>query len=167
MVHIKSPLPTPTDRPTRRAGQRWQAAATIPRALAYMSLVGLAVLFLWLTLKIDLVIFAGVLFGICLRRAAEALSRLVRLPIGWSLLAVVLLILAFFAGMGWFFAQSVASQINQLAQQLPAAAEKVANIIVQSGPGKMLMQHINTGNLETSPSNLVQGFSGLRAISSR
>jgi len=66
------------------------------------------------------------LCGVCLRRAAEALSRLVRLPIGWSLLAVVLLIVAFLAGMGWFFAQSIASQFNQLAQQLPAAAAKVA-----------------------------------------
>ena len=69
---------------------------TIPRALAYLALVGLAVLFLWLTLRVDLVIFGGVLFAISLRRAAEALSRWTRLPVGWSLLAVVLLIIAFF-----------------------------------------------------------------------
>ena len=60
---------------------------TIPRALAYLALVGLAVLFLWLTLRVDLVIFGGVLFAISLRRAAEALSRWTRLPVGWSLLA--------------------------------------------------------------------------------
>ena len=68
----------------------------MPRALAYLALVGLAVLFLWLTLRVDLVIFGGVLFAISLRRAAEALSRWTRLPVGWSLLAVVLLIIAFF-----------------------------------------------------------------------
>jgi hypothetical protein len=62
--------------------QRLQTAVTIPRALAYLALAGLAVLFLWLTLRVDLVIFGGVLFAISLRRAAEALSRLTRLPVG-------------------------------------------------------------------------------------
>ena len=61
-----------------------------------MTLVGLAVLFLWLTIRVDLVIFAGVLFGICLRRTAAAVRRLTRLPIGWSLVVVALLVLAFF-----------------------------------------------------------------------
>lgn len=53
------------------APQRSQAAVTIPRALAYMTLVGLNVLFLWLTLRVDLVIFAGVLLAVCLRQAAN------------------------------------------------------------------------------------------------
>jgi hypothetical protein len=89
---------------TFRVGlQRLQAGVTIPRALAYLALVGLAVLFLWLTLRVDLVIFGGVLFAISLRRAAEALSRLIKLPVGWSLLVVVLLILSFFSAIGWFF----------------------------------------------------------------
>lgn len=162
-IRARSPLSVPIARPLRRQVQRWQAAVTIPRALAYMTLVGLAVLFLWLTLRVDLVIFAGVLFGICLRRAAEALSRLVRLPVGWSLLAVVLLILAFFAGTGWFFAQGIAGQIDQLAQQLPAAAEKVASMVSHSGPGKTLMQHLDTSNLQTSPTGLLQSFFGVAA----
>jgi hypothetical protein len=64
--------------PPTFAGQRAQVATTvtIPRALAGLALAGLAVLFIWLTLRVDLVIFGGVLFGISLRRAAEALSRL-------------------------------------------------------------------------------------------
>jgi predicted PurR-regulated permease PerM len=159
-MRANSPLSVPIARPLRHQVQGRQAAATIQRALAYLALVGLAVLFLWLTLRVDLLIFTGVLFSVCLRRAAEALSRLTGLPVGWSLLAVVLAILVFFAGMGWFFAQGIASQIDQLAQQLPAAAIKVANMIRQSGPGKTLMQHLNTGNLQTSPTNLVQSFFG-------
>jgi hypothetical protein len=66
--------------------QRLGAAATIPRALGYMTFIGLTVLFVWLTLRVDLIIFAGVLFAISLRRAAEALARLIGLPVGWSLL---------------------------------------------------------------------------------
>ncbi len=118
-----------------------------------MTLVGLTVLFLWLTLQVDLVIFAGVLFAISLRRAAKALSRQTRLPVGWALFAVVLLIMIFFAGIGWFFSQSIASQIDQLSEQLPAAAEKVGNIISQSDLGKALIRHLDTGNLQTSPAS--------------
>jgi predicted PurR-regulated permease PerM len=141
--------------------QRLGAAATIPRALGYMTFIGLAVLFVWLTLRVDLIIFTGVLFAISLRRAAEALAELIGLSVGWSLLTVVLLILAFCAAIGWFFAQGIAGQITQLSQQLPAAANKVASMIRDSEVGKMLMQHLNTENLQTSPTSVVQGFYGV------
>jgi predicted PurR-regulated permease PerM len=134
---------------------------TIPRALAYMILVGLGVLFLCLTLQVDLVIFAGMLLGICLRRAADWVSGVSRLPVGWALLVVVLLVLALLAGSGWFFSRALASQINQLSQQLPAAAEKVWRMIGQSDFGQTLTQHLNTGNLQTSPTSMVTGFFGV------
>lgn len=134
---------------------------TVPRALALMTLVGLTVLFLWLTLQVDLVIFAGVLLSICLRRAADWLSSVVRLPAGWALLIIILLILAFFSGFGWLFSQSIAGQINQLSQQLPAAAQKVGNMISQSSLGKTLMQHVNTENIQTSPIKIFQSFFGV------
>jgi predicted PurR-regulated permease PerM len=162
-TRAKPRLSAPIARPLRHQVQRWQAAVTIPRALAYMTLIGLAVLFLWLTIQVDLVIFGGVLFGICLRRVAEALSRLTGLRVGWSLLVAVLLILVFFAGIGWFFSQSIASQIDQLSQRLPAAAEKVGNMISQSSIGKAVMQHLNTDNLQTSPTTMLQSFFGVAA----
>jgi len=96
VARAKPPVVAPAGRQVSQGVPSWQAAVTIPRALAYMTLVGLAVLFLWLTIRVDLVIFAGVLFGICLHRTAEALRRLSRLSIGWSLFVVVLLVFAFF-----------------------------------------------------------------------
>ena len=148
-------------RPFRVNMQRLQAGVTIPRALAYLAVVALAVLFLWLTLRVDLVIFGGVLFAISLRRAAEALSRLTKLPVGWSLLAVVLLIIAFFSGIGWFFSQAIAGQITELSQQLPAAATKVGNMISQSAIGKILNQHVDTASVQASPTTLLQSFFGV------
>lgn len=140
------------------APQRSQAAVTIPRALAYMTLVGLNVLFLWLTLRVDLVIFAGVLLAVCLRQAANWVNAFTKLPVGWALAVVVLLILALFAGIGWFSSQAIAGQINELSQRLPAAAEKVGNMIGQSGVGKTLMRHLDTDNIETSPASMFQSF---------
>jgi predicted PurR-regulated permease PerM len=163
MARARPPLSARSERPPRPEVPSWQPAVTIPRALAYLALVGLAVLFLWLTIRVDLVIFAGVLFGVCLRRAAEEVSRLLRLPVAWSLVIVVILILLFFSGIGWFFSQAIASQISQLSQQLPAAAEKVGNMISQSGLGKTLLQHLNTGSMQTSAGSIVQGFFGVAA----
>jgi predicted PurR-regulated permease PerM len=118
-------------------------------------------LLLWLTIRVDLVIFAGVLFGICLRRAAEGLSRPTRLPVGWSLLLVIVLIVAFLAGIGWFFSQSIASQLNQLSVQLPAAAVKVMQMIRQSAPGKIAIQHLEFGDLQAAPGAVLQSFFGV------
>jgi predicted PurR-regulated permease PerM len=164
MQHVSSPGSNSAEtqsRPFRVRMQRLQAGVTIPRALAYLALVGLAVLFLWLTLRVDLVIFGGVLFAIALRRAAEAVSRVTRLPVGWSLLAVVILIIAFFSAIGWFFSQAIAGQITELSQQLPAAAAKVGNMISQSAIGKILSQHIDTTSVQTSSTSLLQSFFGV------
>ncbi len=136
------------------------AAAQIARMLGYLALVGLAVLFVWLTLKVDLVIFAGVLLAVGLRHAAICLGRLTRLPVGWALIAVVVLILVFLAGIGWFFSQGIASQINQLSQQLPAAFIKLAGIVSKSAIGKTITQHVSTTNLQTSPTSMVKDFFG-------
>ena len=161
MARAKPPLAAPAGRQVPRQVPSWPAAVTIPRALAYITLIGLGVLFLWLTIRVDLVIFAGVLFGICLRRTAQALSRLTRLPVGWSLLVVVLLVLAFFAGMSWFFSEKIADQINELSEQLPAAAAKVETMISQSTLGKMLMQRLVLHDLQTFSTSMMQSFFGV------
>jgi predicted PurR-regulated permease PerM len=139
------------------------ASQVIARAFAYTALTGLGVLFLWLTLKVDLVIFAGVLLAICLRRAADWLSASTRLPSGWALLVTVLGIVLLCAAIGWFFSESIAGQIDQLSRQLPAAAAKTGNLIGRSGIGKTLMHHLNSGGLKTSPSTVVEGFFGVAA----
>jgi hypothetical protein len=71
---MDSTLTVPKSSRWHRDLDRPDPGITIPRALGYMTLAGLAALFLWLTLRVDLVIFAGVLLAVCLRRAAEALS---------------------------------------------------------------------------------------------
>lgn len=141
--------------------QKLPAGVTIPRALVYLALIGLGVLFIWLTLRVDLVIFGGVLFAISLRRAAGGFSRLTTMPVGWSLAAVVLLILLFFSGVGWFFSQSIAGQMSALSQQLPVAAAKVGNMISQSAIGKALAQHVDTSTVQTSPTSMLQSFFGV------
>lgn len=160
------PAPGPARPPTRAWGsrpdlRRSQAGISIPRALGYVALAGLVVLLLWLTIRVDLVIFAGVLFGVCLRRAAERMSRLVGWPVGCSLCAVIVLVILFFAGFGWLFSQAIASQFAQLSQQLPAAASHLADMISSSGVGQTVLQHLSSNSLHTSPTNMLQSVFGV------
>jgi predicted PurR-regulated permease PerM len=132
----------------------------IVRTLGYLALLGVAVLFVWLTLKVDLVIFAGVLLAVGLRHPAVCLGRVTSLPAGWALVVVVLVILGIFSGIGWFFSQGIASQIDQLSQQLPAAFVKLTGIVSKSGIGKTIAQHVSTTNLQTSPAGMIEDFFG-------
>ncbi|HZT88664.1 MAG TPA: AI-2E family transporter [Stellaceae bacterium] len=127
----------------------------ISRTLVHLAVLALAVLFVWLTLPVDLVIFAGVILAICLRRAAEGLCRLTGIGVGWGIGAILLLALAALAAFGWFFAQQIAAQIDLLSQQLPAAFQKLSASVVP-----FLDRHFNLNQMQTSPMTVVKDFFG-------
>jgi predicted PurR-regulated permease PerM len=137
------------------------SAQGIARALRGLAWLGILGLFLALTLQVDLVILVGVMLAICLRRAADGVSRLTGIPTGWAVALVALLVLGFFAGIGWFFSQVIASQIDQLSQQLPVAAEKFESIISRSSLGKVLIEHLNPASINPSPMTVLQNFFGV------
>jgi predicted PurR-regulated permease PerM len=157
--------PQPSDPPRFYGLDRLAAlspsALDIARAVRSLAWLGILVLFLALTLKVDLVIFAGVLLAISLRRAADHVSRLTRIPTGWTVVLVLLVVLGFFAGIGWFFSQVIASQIDQLSRQLPAAADKFEAIISQSSLGKVLIEHLEPASINPSAMTVLQNFFGV------
>lgn len=104
-------------------------------------ITGLVLAFLWLTLRVDFVIFAGILLAIFLGKLSELIRRLTGLPHGLALAAVVLLIAIAAAAVGWFFAQSITSQIDQLTQQLPVAIRKVEDQVQQIPWLRSLLQN--------------------------
>jgi predicted PurR-regulated permease PerM len=152
--------PSRLDRPSRFATP-FPSALDIARAVRSLAWLGILGLFLALTLKVDLAIFAGVLLAISLRRAADLVSRLTGIPAGCAVVLVVLLVVGFFAGIGWFFSQAIASQIDQLSRQLPAAAAKFESIISQSSLGKVLIEHLKPASINASPMTLLQNFFGV------
>lgn len=83
-------------------------------ALLFMFTQALAVL---------LLAFAAILLAVFLRQTSALVSRHTRLPPGWSLTLVMLLLLALAIGGGWLVAPKVAEQIDQLTQQLPQAID--------------------------------------------
>lgn len=87
--------------------------------------VALGVVFLWATLQVDYIIFAGVLLAIFLNGLAGLASEHLRLRHGWALALVILLIVVLVVGIGYGFAEAIASQIGQLVTQFSAAAHRL------------------------------------------
>lgn len=138
-----------------------QKQSSVTRILRSMMIVGVALLVLWITIKIDLVIFAGVLVSILFHRTAAALGRRTGLSYGWALPLVVAAIVALFAALGWFFFHSVASQVEELSRRLPEAVSAARQGLEHSAFGRMLVQNIQPDRLIGSGASPVFGIFGV------
>lgn len=122
-------------------------------------LIGLAVLFVWLTIKVDLLIFAGIVLATCLAHAARCLRRVTALPRGVALALVILMIAVFIGGFGWFFAARLANEFGQLSQKLSDAVASIAASINEMPIGHSLMQHMQMKDvLGANPFSGLFGF---------
>lgn len=117
--------------------------ATIYQVVA----IGLAILLIWLTIRVDLVIFAGIVVAVCLSRATGIVQRRTRLPRTIAVLAVVAAIAICIAATAWFFAQRLAAQFSELSQQLSNAIASITATINQSPLGKSLIGHFDPQRL--------------------
>ena len=84
-----------------------------------------AAVFIWKTLFVDLLIFAGVLLAVFLSRFSGVLARRSGLSYGLSLVLVLLLLSLLIAGSCWLFAQSVLGQFDQLSRLLSSDFAKL------------------------------------------
>ena len=100
-----------------------------------MIVIALIVLlyFLWQAVYVLLLIFAGVLLAILLRSMAQGVSRLTRIPVGWSLVIVIVLLIGIFVLIGWLAAPPVSRQFDQLAEQLPQSVDSLKARLDQIG----------------------------------
>jgi predicted PurR-regulated permease PerM len=91
-----------------------------------------------------LLIFAGLLLALVLRAAAEALARVVRIPIPFALAIVFAAVIAVFSGALAWRGATIADQFVALAKTLPAAAQ---TLLLRSGAQPWdvwLREHIAT-----------------------
>ncbi|HYM61848.1 MAG TPA: AI-2E family transporter [Thermoanaerobaculia bacterium] len=93
--------------------------------LAVVALAGL----LWATADVLLLTFAGVLAAIFLRSLMAILHRWTRMPWGWALLVVMLLLAGVTAAAIALAAPSVGVQFQQFVQNLPVAIRKASTYL--------------------------------------
>lgn len=85
--------------------------------------------------------FAGVLFAVVLRTAADFLHRRTGLGDKASLAAAVLLLIAGVVGLGWFIGPQVADQADELRRTLPRSVEKLTGTLGRYEWGRWVLDN--------------------------
>ncbi len=108
--------------------------------------VVVTLLLVWLTMRVMLVLFAGILFAIFLGAIVDWIRRLTGLRRGWSLAIVLIALGGVATGLILLLAPSVSEQVRELAHSLPGSLDElratlkrlgVADWIVAQIPGSM------------------------------
>lgn len=98
------------------------------RSVIAVSIVALAVALasiVWYASEVLLLAFAGVLLAVGLRGLSDWVHRHTRLARGWSLLLIIVAIVALIALTLALFAASLADQVSQLTEQLPQILDQL------------------------------------------
>ncbi len=96
--------------------------------------------------QILMLLFAGILLAVLLRALTGLASRLTGLSNGWSFLIVLVLLSTVVALAIWLLWPQLASQIDQLAAQLPRAINQLADRVRQYTWGRRLLNQIPSLN---------------------
>lgn len=103
------------------------------------------ILILWLfgvAFKVLLLILATVLVASLFRGIAGYVHKYIKIPMGWSLLVSVLLVIGFFALAGLLIAPQVSEQVNELVEKFPETVQGAKVQLSQSQQGRKLLEQI-------------------------
>lgn len=131
------PSPDPIEQTTT-------ATATARRALIWVAIAAVVVLTIWLVkaaVSVFLMAFAAILVATLLGALAEPVMRFTRLGRRGAIVAVILALLAFGAGLGAFIVPSFAREIDELANTLPEQTRRIEAKILDYRWGRMLLNH--------------------------
>jgi len=128
--------------------------------------VGLLVVIVWLSIRIWLAVFAGVLFAVFLSTLTGWVKRLTRLPRGWALAIVLVVLLGAAVLGGWLLAPKVSEQFTELSQRLPKALEHIQQRVQSSGWSRYLPTKMPPpSELSSSAGKLVGKAAGFFSLS--
>ncbi len=118
-----------------------------PRRVSLLVIFSLLALVLIAAPEVLLVIFAGLLFGVFFSSGGEWLAHRVSIGRNWGIGLFVLLVLLALAGAMLAFAPAAAEQFDRLAQEVPAAIERVRERIGRYAWGDELLRRATPGAL--------------------
>lgn len=144
-----------------RVRQRSNGPGEVASAIRTTAAVGLGLLLIWIAADVFLLVFAGMLLAILLTRAARWGTRRLRLPHIWSLIAVVLSLVAGSAALGWLMLPRIAPQVDELAARLPAAVQSLQRYIQAYEWGQAAMARMEVDRLLPSRSDIVARIAGV------
>ncbi len=103
-------------------------------------------LFIWYSLHVLLLIFAGVLVALILRGLAGLVSTATKLNHKWSLAIVLLVLTLFFAGVGWLAVPTLLNQVGQLGDRIPQATNMLKEHLQSTPLGNVVVSHLPTSD---------------------
>lgn len=109
--------------------------------------VAVGLLFLWATIQVDFVVFAGVLLAIFLRGLSDLVAHYLRLGPRWAFALVLVLIACLIAGFGYVFAETILAQVDQLSHQLSAAVQRLSQSVAHWPWGQAILANANPRQL--------------------
>jgi predicted PurR-regulated permease PerM len=132
------------------SGNRSKGGEAAPAGLARRALVvssiaigcTLAALLLWYSLRVLLLLFAGVLVAILLRALADGVSQVTRLRHGWSLAIVMVVLTASFGLVGWLTVPSLLDELGQVGEQLSTSMSRLHESVSHTRLGAAILQYL-------------------------
>ena len=160
LSNVRNALPQDSDVPASAA---FASQANIYRLLRFVAAAVAAGVVLWLLSDIVVVVFASALLAVILHGSADLLHRKTRIPYWASLLAVVVLILAAFAGLVVYAGPGLADQVEQLRKALGGQVHSLHDRLAAYPWGNTALDQVPKflgGNKENAPASMPSGVAG-------
>jgi predicted PurR-regulated permease PerM len=114
--------------------------------------------------EVVMIVFAAVLVAVLLRGAAAWVGNLIGIGTGWGLLAVVVLLVGFFGGLGWWFAPDLAHQAAQLQDNMGRQLAALRAQMQQTDWGRNLLERLPFGPGEAGTGASTTSGSGTGSV---
>ena len=131
--------------PSRAAAEGQGSGATARRVLAAAGVVAAVVvllLFLWHARDVLLLVFAGILLGVFLRRLARLVSDRTPLPPSVALGLVLLALAGALVGAFWVQGDTIARESERLRTELPQAFEQLRTRVTEYEWGQRVVESV-------------------------
>jgi predicted PurR-regulated permease PerM len=137
------------------AGPEARAGDGFVRRVLVVAAIAAGALALWKTADVLLVVFGGVLLAVALRACADLIAAWTPLRKRHALPVAVLLILVVLGLLAWAIGGTLAAQLDQLLQQLPAAFSKLREWLGQTELGRAAVGSLGSVDGVQSAAKLV------------
>jgi predicted PurR-regulated permease PerM len=128
--------------------------------LQRIAIAGALAVAVWILADVLLLVFAGILVAVAFRGSAAWVSAKTRLPVGWSMTIVALVVAAAFAAAFWWGGTGFADEAGQLWQRLGAEWKIIREHLQGTAWGRQILLDIDGQHSTSSPSALARGFAG-------
>ncbi len=111
-------------------------------AIAIAALAALLLALLWAATDVLLLLFAAILVACFFRGTANLFSQWTRVPVGWSLASVALLITGIIAAAVWALAPHVSAQVDDLSRGLAQSVQQLRTALAQYEWGRRILEEV-------------------------